>query len=127
MYVCGGFDGISSLDTVERYDPDLDEWKNIARMTKNRSASGVVHLDDKIYALGGHNGLSIFESVEVYDSRKSTWSECKSMLSKRCRLGVAALNGKIYAVGGYDGSSFLRYLRRTCDFKDFREILYFFL
>ena len=79
-------------------------------MTKNRSASGVVHLDDKIYALGGHNGLSIFESVEVYDSRKSTWSECKSMLSKRCRLGVAALNGKIYAVGGYDGSSFLRYV-----------------
>ena len=44
LYVCGGFDGISSLDTVERYDPDLDEWKNIARMTKNRSAAGVVHL-----------------------------------------------------------------------------------
>ena len=83
-------------------------------MTKNRSASGVVHLDNNIYALGGHNGLSIFESVEVYDSRKGTWSECKSMLSKRCRLGVAALNGKIYAVGGYDGSSFLRYDVGSC-------------
>ena len=65
--------GISSLDTVERYDPDLDEWKNIARMNKNRSAAGVVHLDGKIYALGGHNGLSIFESVESYDTRTGGW------------------------------------------------------
>ena len=65
--------GISSLDTVERYDPDLDEWKNIARMNKNRSAAGVVHLDGKIYALGGHNGLSIFESVEFYDTRTGGW------------------------------------------------------
>ena len=75
------------MDTVERYDPDLDEWKNIARMTKNRSAAGVVQLDGKIYALGGHNGLSIFESVEFYDARKGIWEECRSMLSKRCRLG----------------------------------------
>ena len=67
------FLGISSLDTVERYDPDLDEWKNIARMNKNRSAAGVVHLDGKIYALGGHNGLSIFESVEYYDTRTGGW------------------------------------------------------
>ena len=96
LYVCGGFDGISSLDTVERYDPDLDEWKNIARMTKNRSAAGVVQLDGKIYALGGHNGLSIFESVEFYDARKGIWEECRSMLSKRCRLGIARyyFNGK---------------------------------
>ena len=77
LYVCGGFDGISSLDTVERYDPDLDEWKDIARMNKNRSAAGVVHLDGKIYALGGHNGLSIFESVEYYDTRKGDWEECR--------------------------------------------------
>lgn len=67
------FQGISSLDTVERYDPDLDEWKNIARMNRNRSAAGVVHLDGKIYALGGHNGLSIFESVEFYDTRTGGW------------------------------------------------------
>ena len=51
----------------------MDEWKNIARMNKNRSAAGVVHLDGKIYALGGHNGLSIFESVESYDTRTGGW------------------------------------------------------
>ena len=62
-----GFDGTSSLNTVERYDPAEDTWSEVASMTKFRSAAGVVQLYGKIYALGGHNGLSIFESVECYD------------------------------------------------------------
>ena len=40
LYVCGGFDGISSLDTVERYDPDGDKWDMVASMNKHRSAAG---------------------------------------------------------------------------------------
>lgn len=26
LYVCGGYDGISSLNTVECYDPEKNEW-----------------------------------------------------------------------------------------------------
>ncbi len=44
LYVCGGFDGVSSLDTVEKYDPDLDRWSMQASMTKHRSAAGVVQV-----------------------------------------------------------------------------------
>ena len=40
LYVCGGFDGISSLDTVEKYDPSTKIWTLVASMTKNRSAAG---------------------------------------------------------------------------------------
>ena len=40
LYVCGGFDGISSLDTVEKYDPTAKNWTLVASMTKNRSAAG---------------------------------------------------------------------------------------
>ena len=40
LYVCGGFDGTSSLNTVERYDPAEDSWTEVARMTKFRSAAG---------------------------------------------------------------------------------------
>lgn len=75
LYVCGGFDGVSSLDTVERYDPDddPDAWTMVASMTKHRSAAGVVQLYGEIYALGGHNGLSIFESVECYNAKSGQW------------------------------------------------------
>ena len=63
LYVCGGFDGLSSLDTVERFDPDENSWSMVSNMTKHRSAAGVVTLLGKIYALGGHNGLSIFDRL----------------------------------------------------------------
>ena len=42
LYVCGGFDGTSSLNTVERYDPADDCWTEVASMTKFRSAAGTI-------------------------------------------------------------------------------------
>lgn len=63
LYVCGGYDGITSLSTVECYHPDRDVWKLVTEMTKHRSAGGVVAFQNYIYALGGHDGLSIFDSV----------------------------------------------------------------
>jgi len=112
LFVCGGFDGVSSLDTVERYDPVINKWTLAPSMNKHRSAAGVVELDGRIFALGGHNGLSIFESVEVLNDplglkgpddplgAATGWREAAPMLSKRCRLGVAALGGAAYAAGG---------------------------
>ena len=61
--MCGGYDGVSSLNTVERYSPDSNRWKVVSPMKKHRSAGGVVSFQGYIYALGGHDGLSIFDSV----------------------------------------------------------------
>ena len=36
LFVCGGFDGVSSLETVEQYDPDCDRWTMAANMKKHR-------------------------------------------------------------------------------------------
>jgi kelch-like protein 18 len=36
LYVCGGFDGVSSLETVERYDSDKNRWSMVANMNKHR-------------------------------------------------------------------------------------------
>ena len=66
VYICGGFDGMSSLNSVEMYDPETDEWTMVSSMEKHRSAAGVVVLDNQIYAIGGHDGLSIFDSVSLF-------------------------------------------------------------
>lgn len=63
LYVCGGYDGVSSLNTVECYQPDTDTWTIITSMQKHRSAGGVIAFEGFVYALGGHDGLSIFDSV----------------------------------------------------------------
>lgn len=61
IYVCGGYDGITSLSTVEQFCPKTDTWKKVAPMMKYRSAGGVAALRGYVYALGGHDGLSIFD------------------------------------------------------------------
>nr|CAD7196547.1 unnamed protein product [Timema douglasi] len=108
LFACGGYDGVSSLNTVECYTPDNDNWTPVASMLKHRSAGGVAAFQGFIYALGGHDGLSIFDSVERYDPLLGQWSSVVSMLTRRCRLGVASLNSKLYVCGGYDGSTFLQ-------------------
>lgn len=66
IYVCGGYDGVTSLKTVERYSPGNDRWKMVCSMNKHRSAGGVVAFQGYIYALGGHDGLSIYDSVGIF-------------------------------------------------------------
>ena len=73
LYVCGGYDGITSLNTVECYDPDRDAWTSVAPMNKHRH----------VYGLGGHDGLSIFDSVERLDPQTGVWLTTTPMLSKR--------------------------------------------
>ena len=63
LYVCGGYDGNSSLSSVERYDPTNNKWTMASHMVRHRSAAAVAVLDGLIYVLGGHDGLSIFDSV----------------------------------------------------------------
>lgn len=67
LYVCGGYNGINSLNTVECYLPERDEWHIITSMQKHRSAGGLIAYKDHVYALGGHDGLSIFDSVCILE------------------------------------------------------------
>ena len=67
LYVCGGYDGVASLNTVECYKPQEDSWCMLTSMSNHRSAAGVVAFDGHVYAIGGHDGLSIFDSVSWYE------------------------------------------------------------
>ena len=61
--MCGGYDGVASLSSVESYDTSARRWGMVASMSRSRSAAGVAVLDGQLYALGGHDGLSIFNTV----------------------------------------------------------------
>jgi N-acetylneuraminic acid mutarotase len=65
LYVCGGYDGVCSLNTVECYDPRRNVWNMATSMSKHRSAAGVVTFQQNVYALGGHDGVAIFDSVRA--------------------------------------------------------------
>ena len=40
LYAVGGFDGTQRLNSMERYDPEKDEWTNLASMKTTRSGAG---------------------------------------------------------------------------------------
>lgn len=47
IYVCGGYDGVTSLNSVERYHPHTDTWCSLAPMNKSRSAGAVIACQGK--------------------------------------------------------------------------------
>lgn len=42
IYVCGGYDGVTSLNSVEKYSPETDTWTSVKPMNKSRSAGAVI-------------------------------------------------------------------------------------
>lgn len=64
LYAVGGSnrdDGTrSNLNSMERYNPDKDEWEEMPPMHRSRGAASVTSLGGCLYAVGGYDsGVSI--------------------------------------------------------------------
>lgn len=58
LYAVGGHDGINYLKTVEKYNPETNEWTCVASMGARRGGVGVATLGGCLYATGGYDGTS---------------------------------------------------------------------
>uniref|UniRef100_A0A674N1Z7 Kelch-like protein 20 n=1 Tax=Takifugu rubripes TaxID=31033 RepID=A0A674N1Z7_TAKRU len=114
LFAVGGWCSGDAISSVERYDPQTNEWRMVASMSKRRCGVGVSVLDDLLYAVGGHDGSSYLNSVERYDPKTNQWSSDVAPTSTcRTSVGVAVLGGYLYAVGGQDGVSCLNIVERV--------------
>ena len=52
LYICGGSDDSSRLETVERFDPFANVWVPSVPMSSSRNGVGVTDGSGRIYALG---------------------------------------------------------------------------
>ncbi|CAG0902024.1 unnamed protein product, partial [Cyprideis torosa] len=113
LFAVGGWCSGDAIQSVERYDPQTNEWRMVAPMSKRRCGVGVVVLCDLLYAVGGHDGQSYLNSIERYDPQTNQWSsEVAPTSSCRTSVGVAVLDNYLYAVGGQDGISCLNFVER---------------
>lgn len=59
LYAVGGSnrdDGTrSNLNSMERYNPDKDEWEEMPPMHRSRGAASVTALSGCLYAVGGYD------------------------------------------------------------------------
>jgi len=52
IYVSGGFDGSRRHTSMERYDPNIDQWSMLGDMQTAREGAGLVVASGIIYCLG---------------------------------------------------------------------------
>ena len=81
IYAIGGDNGVSILNTVERYDPRLDRWSACVAMSYRRRYFGAAVLKNKIFVVGGSDYDEDHNSVECFDPRMNRWLSLPPMLT----------------------------------------------
>jgi len=105
MYLFGGWDGQTALDTVYIYDPTENTWREGTAMTIARSEAAGVVLEDRIVVLGGRNESGALNQSQAYfPSRdingEDPWESFPDMPDSRYNFGAASMNNSIYVIGG---------------------------
>ena len=110
LYAIGGYNGVVRFRSVECYDPETNEWTNVASMNEVRSDGSAVAYKPMgtIYAIGGFDGNDIHASVDIYYPSRNEWSTGPRMNIPRTGLKTVVHDDKIYAIGGFDGENRLQ-------------------
>ncbi|XP_055769706.1 kelch-like protein 23 [Salvelinus fontinalis] len=70
LYLVGGQTTITDC-----YEPDRDEWRQLARTNERRMECGAVAMNESLYVTGGYSYSkgTYLQSVERYDPEQDTW------------------------------------------------------
>jgi len=107
IYVVGGGDGADWLSSAEVFDPEKNEWREIANLLTKRWKCGLVEHGGYLYAVGGMDSPKAgiwgapLNTVERYCPKRNEWRAVSSMLEPRFGSAVVSYQGKIYVSGGF--------------------------
>ncbi|CAL0324667.1 unnamed protein product [Lupinus luteus] len=103
LFLIGGSDGESQLESMDLYCPSKNVIKSRAPSAAC-SYSLAVQLNDELYAFGGGNGHILYDKVESYNPIREKWTLFSSLSLKKESLAVVSLNNKIFVVGHGKGT-----------------------
>ena len=111
VYVFGGHDGISNLNSCEFLDIGESQWTLVEEtMASIRILTCAVLLDhNTVVICGGYDALKTVATCEKFDLTTQTFSSFPDMLDKRNDHCGVHYKGTIVIVGGYNVS------RLQCD------------
>ncbi|XP_047447188.1 kelch-like protein 20 isoform X2 [Mugil cephalus] len=113
MFMVGGWTQDDPSCLVEQFCPDYNEWRNAARMVKQRGHLAVGTLGGDIYTVGGEDSVRCYSSVERYSPDTDSWSTDVAPLSgPRSGVCLVAMDGYLYAIGGHDGIAAMNTVER---------------
>ena len=101
MYIAGGYNRNSCLDSVELYNKADNRWEYVQHMRTKRARCNAVTLNNSFYAFGGSDGHRDLDSMEVYTPATDEWKMSPAtMIEGRSSFGAVTVDDKIYAIGG---------------------------
>ena len=99
IYAIGGEDDSFIYDSVECYNPIVDQWIIKESMLSPRVNHGACIVDGEIYVVGGWIGEEIAKTIEKYIPKEDTWVNIGSVPTPRYDAGVCEVNGLIFIIG----------------------------
>ncbi|XP_015590524.1 influenza virus NS1A-binding protein homolog isoform X2 [Cephus cinctus] len=115
LLVCGGYDRVECLKSVDQYLPETNTWQVLSAMREARGRFGIAVVNGKVYAIGGSNGSTELDTVEVLNPEAGwKWSAIANLPLARSNSGVCALGKNIYCIGGWNGQAGIK----QCDIFD---------
>lgn len=117
-----------SLDRIDRYDIEKNQWQEIGKLGAPRSSNVAVVIDNKVILAAGWNSTpkkesdyegTFLDTVEIFDleSEKLTVAPYKLPLPLRRALTGIEINGEVVMVGGLGvGSSHFELLQNVTSF-----------
>jgi hypothetical protein len=74
VYLFGGNNGLTDINTVWELNPTTLTWTLKASMPTARSFAGATEIGNKLYVVGGKNGSRTLANLECYDPVTNTWT-----------------------------------------------------
>ncbi|XP_068729469.1 kelch-like protein 3 [Montipora capricornis] len=107
LYLVGGssLPLLQTSQTVERFDPMLATWEEVAAMNEARYDAFGAAMNGKIYIAGGMKKIerhhTVLKSCEVYDPSTNEWQVISSLKVCRQSANMACIQEALYVVGGF--------------------------
>lgn len=102
IYAIGGEKDSLIYDSMECYNPILNQWNVMASMDTPRVGLAACVVNDEIYVIGGWVGSEIAKTIVKYNPDEDCWFVVGDVPTPRYHTGVCEMNGLIYSVGGMD-------------------------
>ena len=108
LYLVGGIESCSCQISkrVERFDPILATWEEVAAMNEARYKPFGAAMNGKIYIAGGINVIgghsTVLTSCEVYDPSTNEWQVMSSLKVCRQAANMVCFQEALYVVGGFE-------------------------
>jgi len=97
--------GIGEPSVLHRFDPKLNEWKQLSSTCHSHCNSGLFVVDNRLYVAESCTRSSQYglvppgpAPVEVYDEKNDTWSVVEQKHIPLNNLGAVEIEGRVYFI-----------------------------